>query len=94
MGGSRLVGPAAEGVVETEIDGCVALYEPANQTALTLNRTASDVWRLADGTLALDQLTDLLARAYGVEPDAIRDDVARTVDRLTSLGFLEPAPDP
>lgn len=83
-----VVGPPGEGVVETEIDDCVALFHPGTAEATVLNATASDIWRLSDGSLTLPQLTDALARAYGVEPASIAGDVAEAVDRLRQRGLL------
>ncbi len=74
------VGPPTAGVVESEIEGCISLYHPESQEVSVLNQTASDVWRLSDGAYTLDQIVVLLARAYGVEPGSIREEVATTVD--------------
>ena len=75
-------------VVETEIEGCLALFHPHKAQVLVLNETASDVWRLIDGQLTLEAIVLALSRAYGVEPDAIRADVGRTVVLLRTPGFL------
>lgn len=84
----HVVGPPAEGVVETEIDDCVALFHPGTAEATVLNPTASDIWRLSDGSLTLPQLTGALARAYGVEPASIAGEVAEAVARLRQRGLL------
>ncbi len=74
------VGPPTAGVVESEVEGCVSLYHPESQEVSVLNQTASDVWRLSDGDHTLDQIVVLMARAYGVAPDSIREEVATTVE--------------
>jgi hypothetical protein len=76
------VGPATPGVTEIEVDGRISVYSPVTAEVLMLNETASDVWRLADGTLTLDGLVEALARSYGVQPAAIFDEVSATVARL------------
>jgi hypothetical protein len=82
------VGPAAPRIVESEIDGNISLYDPQTQEMSVLNDTASDLWRLADGTSTLDQVVELVARAYAVEPDAIGDEVRATVQTFYDKGFL------
>lgn len=76
------------GLVESEVDGQVSLFHPETQEATLLNQTASDVWRLADGTQTLDQIVELLAQAYGVAPDSIRADVVDTVQSFRDRGLL------
>jgi PqqD family protein of HPr-rel-A system len=89
--GNSRVGPAAPGVVETEVDDSVALFQPESGQVFVLNVTAADVWRLSDGELTLDEVVAALAVAYGKAPEAIRADVAATVDRLRDDGLLAPA---
>lgn len=86
-----LVGPAATHVVATEIDGCVALFNPETAEAIFLNETASDIWRLSDGTCSLPEMTDRLAEAYGTDPATISADVSQTVSILRDRGFLTQA---
>jgi len=87
-GPRRLVCPPADTVREVEVDGCLSLYRRDVDRVVVLNETASDVWRLADGTLHDDEIVDLLAAAYGVGPDSIGDDVRATLARLVQEGFL------
>lgn len=84
------LGPPRDGVRELELDGDISLFDPATRNAAVLNGTASDVWRLLDGDHSLEEIVGLLARAYGVEPAEIRGDVTRTIDELTTSGFLPP----
>jgi Coenzyme PQQ synthesis protein D (PqqD) len=86
--GTDRLGPARQGIRELELDGDISLYDPATHNAAVLNGTASDVWRLLDGEHSLEEIVELLARAYGVEPAEIRADVERTVGELISSGFL------
>ncbi|MGI8684022.1 MAG: HPr-rel-A system PqqD family peptide chaperone [Acidimicrobiales bacterium] len=89
--GGQRVGPAVAGVVETEVDDSVALYQPDSGQVFVLNITAADVWRLGDGELTLDEVVAALAQAYGKAPEEIHADVAATVDRLREDGLLTPA---
>ena len=89
--GDSRVGPVAPGVVETEVDDSVALFQPESGQVFVLNVTAADVWRLSDGDLTLDEIVDALAVAYGKAPEAIHADVSATVDRLRNDGLLTSA---
>jgi hypothetical protein len=88
MTDTERIGPPPDHIVETEIDGDIGLYDPGRERVIVLNTTASDVWRLADGEHSLDEIVELLARAYGIGPDDIRHDVTEAVSALIDQGFL------
>lgn len=87
-GPRALVSPPTDAVREVDVDGCLSLYRRDVDRVVVLNETASDVWRLADGTLHDDEIVVLLASAYGVAVEAIEDDVRATLLRLVQEGFL------
>nr|WP_231126664.1 PqqD family peptide modification chaperone [Motilibacter aurantiacus] len=66
----------------------ISAYSPCTDEVAFLNSTASDVWRLADGEHTAEELTALLAAAYGTTADALRDDVGRLLDGLVAAGLL------
>ena len=74
--------------MERAVAESIVLLCPNGADVLVLNETASDVWRLIDGTLTLPELVSLLASAYGVEPLDIHDDVARTICQFEENGLL------
>ena len=82
------VGPPAAHIVESEVDGRISLFDPQTQEVSMLNDTASDVWRLCDGTSTLDQVIELMAKAYDVEPDAVGHEVKATVETFYDKGLL------
>lgn len=82
------MGPAADHIVETDVDGEISLYNPTSDQVMVLNQTASDIWLLSDGEHTLAEMTGLLASAYGVEPSEIKDDVEKTVADFKENGFL------
>lgn len=89
MGGeNQLVGPPTSRVVETEVDGEVCIYDPSSERVAVLNGTASDVWRLADGTYTIAQIIDLLASSYETKPTSIASDVEAVVAEFIEAGFL------
>lgn len=82
------VGPASGDVLEAEVDGDVSLYHPGTERVVVLNRTASDIWRLLDGSHTLGEVTELLAAAYDADPEVVAADVERTVAELIEAGML------
>ncbi len=87
-GGTQKVGPPSPHVVETEVDGDVCLYDPFSERVAVLNATASDVWRLADGTYTIAEIIDLLASSYGTQPTSIAPDIEAVVTEFVEAGFL------
>ena len=88
MAGAEHVGPAKDHIIETEIEGEISLYDPSTEQVMVLNKTASDIWLLSDGEHTLQEMTDLLANAYGVESVEIRKDVEETVSSFVENGFI------
>lgn len=82
------MGPAPDEVLETEIDGEISLYHPGNERVVVLNETASDIWRLLDGSRTVAQVAELLSSSYGADPVVVAADVERTVDQLVEAGML------
>jgi hypothetical protein len=66
----------------------VSLFDATTGRALRLNRTAADVYALADGEHTVDELVAVLARAYAVTPQSIAEDVANGVRELVDAGAL------
>lgn len=75
-------------ILETEVDGEISLYDPANENVTILNGTASDVWLLCDGQYSAEEIVNLLASSYGVSAEQIQDEVTRTVDDFVEAGLL------
>lgn len=91
------MGPSLPGIREVETGGHLSLYNPATDEVVVLNRTASDIWRLANGEHDVDELVDRLATAYDVDRSAIVGDVETTIRVLREGGFLPvagPSSDP
>ncbi|KQX69345.1 PqqD family protein [Angustibacter sp. Root456] len=88
-----VVGPPLAGVTEVELDGRVCLYAPSSEQVVMLNDTASDVWRLVDGTLSEQRIVELLAAAYAVGAEQIRPDVVSALATFRAEGLLADASD-
>lgn len=66
----------------------LSVFDAATGRALVLNRTAADVFALADGHLTSAQIRASLATAYGVEATAIANDVDAGIGQLVAAGVL------
>ena len=87
---STTVGRPADGVSEIGLGDELSLFDAATGQALSLNRTASDLWALADGESTVDQVIATLAHAYGVAAAVVADDVTTALAALTDAGVLVP----
>jgi hypothetical protein len=71
-----------------EVGGELLIYRRGEPQGYSLNKTASDVWELCDGSRTVRELCRALGRRYGVGPDAFAEDVKGIVEQLASLGLL------
>jgi hypothetical protein len=85
---SELLTPAASGLTTVEVDGCVSLFNAATQRAVMLNETATEVWRLVDGTRDAEAIVRSVADQYGLDPATIRADVVGAIDVLRREALL------
>lgn len=76
-------------VREMEIDGEITLFDAATQTALVLNQTASDVWRLIDGERTPDAIAHVLGHAYDADPVTVRTGVDAALAELREHGLVD-----
>ncbi|WP_084469489.1 PqqD family protein [Jiangella gansuensis] len=88
MSPSSAFAPAAA-VRELDVDGEVTLFHAPTHTALVLNDTASDVWRLLDGERTVAQIVELLARAYDADADTVRAGVHAALEQLAAHRVLD-----
>jgi hypothetical protein len=74
-----------------DIDGCVSVYSPATERVLTLNETASAIWRLTVEDHTVDEIVDILASTYTASAEQIRSEVERTLATFESEGLYADA---
>lgn len=87
----QIIGPPPDHVIESEVDGDISLYDTRTERVIVLNPTASDVWRLADGEMTVDQISRALGKAYAADANEIKRDVERLIESLIEQNLL-PAP--
>ncbi|WP_158564246.1 PqqD family protein [Jiangella anatolica] len=89
---SRSAPAPAAAVREMDIDGEVTLFHEPTHTALVLNETAGDVWRLVDGERTVDEIVRLLASSYGASDDDVRAGVEAALDELVAHHVVDRPP--
>jgi hypothetical protein len=70
-------------------DGESLLYSAVRDEASALNRTATEIWELCDGTRTIAAIARTLGRRYGVDEACLMPDVASAVAALRARGLLE-----
>ena len=81
--------PAPAPAVEVEaLDDDACLYRPDIDEVIVLNRSAADIWHLADGTHTIEDIARVLAAEYGESVEGMLRDVGEVVDDLLHRGYL------
>lgn len=78
--------PSATGVT---FDGEIVVYCERAEQMHCLDRPASVVWALCDGTRDIDQIVDGVAELAGREPVSVRGDVEAAVAKFRELGIVK-----
>ena len=82
------VGPHSAGVLEQAVDDDLIVFNPASDAYFTLNRSAREVWELADGTRSASEITATLAERYAVDVEKIRNDIAEIISGFRETGLI------
>jgi hypothetical protein len=69
-------------------DGECLLYSAVRDEAATLNRTATEIWELCDGTRSIRSIARTLGERYSVDEMLLLDDVAAAIAVLRSRGLV------
>ncbi len=76
------------GVVWRDIAGEVVIAERDNRTVRALNKTASLIWSLADGTRQVEAIVAEVSRRFDVAPEQVRVDVEEFCEELLQAGLI------
>ena len=76
-------------VEEFAQDGECILYSAVRDEASALNRTATEIWQLCDGSQNIGAIAAALATRYGVDPELMIDDVSCALRGLRARGLIE-----
>ncbi len=77
-----------EGVVWRDISGEVVIAEKDNSTIHVLNKTASLIWTLADGTKQMEDLATAVCNRFDVTPEQARAETEEFCKQLLGAGLV------
>ena len=75
-------------------DGESLLYSATRDEASALNRTATEIWELCDGTMTIGAIARALGERYGVDEAHLLDDVMAAIAALSTRGLVDVSGDP
>jgi hypothetical protein len=75
-------------VVWQNIDGEVVIVDPESSTMRILNKTASLIWSLADGTRQTEGIIAEVCRVFDVDEEQARADVDEFCRELLEAGLI------
>lgn len=70
-------------------DGESLLYSATRDEASALNRTATEIWELCDGTRSIGSIARALGQRYGVDAAYLLADVTAVVTTLRARGLVD-----
>ena len=76
------------GVVWQVVEGEALLVIPGRGQVKVLNEVGSRIWSLADGSLTVGEIVEVICREYDVEYQQARADVLEFVNQLVERGIL------
>lgn len=78
----------SESFVFREIEGEIILLSDDGLQIHQLNKTASMIWKLADGKTKVKNIVSLMYKRFDVEKDVLKQDVREFVQNLVKKGIL------
>lgn len=81
----------AESVVAAELDRETVLLDIESGIYFGLDEVGTEIWRLIEAGRDEQEILDELVDAFEVEPDVLRGDVRRFVDRLLEKRLIQAA---
>ena len=86
--------PRRASVEGFQANGECVLYDPARDEASALNRTATEIWALCDGTLTVAAIAQVLGDRYGLDEGLFLDEVAAALRTMRDRGLVGLSPGP
>ena len=76
------------GVIWRDIAGEVVIVGENDHSIRMLNKTASLIWSLADGTRRLEEIADALCERFEVTPEEAQADAEEFCSELVEAGLV------
>lgn len=78
----------ADGVLATDSHDLTVLMSMETGRFVELNATAREAWKLADGTVSIARIGEILAERFAVSPEQCASDVAELYAGLRDEGLV------
>jgi hypothetical protein len=69
-------------------DGECLVYNSNRDEATALNRSATEIWQLCDGSLRVDGIAHVLGQRYGIDRALLLEDVVHALLALRTHGLV------
>ena len=79
---------ARAGLSRVLLGESVALYDDVGGALVMLNAGAAAIWECCDGLTRFEDMVEALTQSHLVAGESIREDVWRTLRKLSSLGLV------
>ena len=76
-------------IIWRKIEDKVVLVGKEGTEIHTLNKTASHIWELCDGTNSPDEIATSLCERFEVTPEEANTDVRETISKMEQMGLIE-----
>jgi len=80
-----------ENLTVQAVDEEILILDLESNQIHQLNASASFIWWMCDGDLAIDQLTAMYAEHFEIEADTAQADVKLVTEQLYEMGLLKAA---
>jgi hypothetical protein len=67
----------------------ILIYNPEDTKIISLNQTASVIWRLCDGSISVQEMIEALEEFYPDSKNEITADVNATLDQFLETGCVD-----
>lgn len=78
-------------VLQTDVDGGIALLDPQTNSYYLLNGTGAVIWDALDAECSVDEICALVASRFRVSEERCKSDVENLISSMTKKGFVVPS---
>lgn len=71
-----------------ELDGEICAFIPSNAEYITLNETASQIWKLTENPLNIKQIVSQLSNLYEISEEKCKGEVIEFLDYGIKVGLI------
>ena len=65
----------SENIASAELDNEICIFSPSEGNYLNLNSSASEIWKMLDKSIKMEEIIDKLSNIYNVDKNICRKEV-------------------